>query len=287
MTQRINVLVLTPTLPEKGSHLRECVESVAAARAAAATYGVDIGHLVVVDGPGEIDIPAGPVRIDLSRRHGIATARTYGLRTLNERDLSRRHWVYPLDSDDVIDAEGWEQVLRSRALEAPHGWIATNRVTTDGERRHWWIPQERLYAKHEFAEEWLHPSQIHPNSVFFDLELLLRIGGWAAIPSEEDVAAFLRATSVSAGLALPHVVTRYRIWTEMTIAERGFAHEYPSRQGLIINMVNAMRTADGRAPIAPLDLHHDDDIDPAELLPRAGLFNLFASDSAALKNGET
>lgn len=279
MTARTNVLILTPVLPEKSAHLRECVESVAAARAVSAGYGVDLGHLVVVDGPGTVDVPDDTICIRLNRRYGIATARTYGLRVLGERDPARRHWIYPFDSDDIFDADGWKQVLRTGALTRDYGWIATNRVTTDGERRAWWIPEERHYAKHEFATEWRHPSQIHPNSVIFDLELLLRVGGWPAIPTEEDVAAFLRATSMSDGLALPAVVTRYRIWEQMTIAERGFAHEYPSRQGLIISMVNALRQADGLAPIDPLDLSKDPDIDPRELLPGANSFPLFGPDA--------
>lgn len=278
MQPRSNVMVLTPVLPEKGAHIKECSASVEAVKEMSADYGVDIGHLIVVDGPGTLDTPDTAVVIQLARRYGIATARTYGLRVLNNRDRTRRHWVYPFDSDDILDADGWEQVLKSGTLQRDDlGWIATNRVTTEGEQRSWWIEEERLYRRHEFAPEWQHPSQIHPNSVFFELELLLRMGGWPAIPSEEDVAAFLRATSWSDGIALPAVVTRYRIWEEMTIAEKGFAHEYPSRQRLIISMVNAEREANGLPPIPPLDLSHDSDIDPQELLPGADDYHLFAT----------
>lgn len=271
----INVLMLTPVLPEKGTHLGACAESVDAIRQISRDHGIRIGHLVVVDGDGDIEIPRGSDSVRLSRRFGIATARTYGLRTLNERDLNLRHWVYPLDADDLIDATGWADVLRSSVLRRDAGWVATNRLTTDGARRHWWIDAERHYRKHEFAEEWRHPAQLHPNSVIFDLELLLRLGGWSAIPTEEDVALFLRATSASEGIAIPAVVTRYRIWDQMTIAERELAREYPSRQGLIISMVNALRTADGLAPIGPLDLSGDPDIDPVELTPGANAFRLF------------
>lgn len=207
-----------------------------------ADVGVEIVHTVVVDGKLSDVIPRADVVIELPTHAGTASARNAAL---VQMDYERRTWVYPLDGDDVVDLVGWNKLLDDGVLNDEIGWIGTNRLTVDGARRTAWVEQRREYEKHEFAETWTRPCPIHPNSILARLELLTSLGGWPSLLGNEDLGYLLFLSSAANGVAVPHVVTRYRVWEKQTSTEGWFSEHVEDRIAFLTRAVNCRRQQDG------------------------------------------
>jgi hypothetical protein len=221
-------------------------ESVSAARSAAATLGWDLTWVVVADGPAplpEIDWPQGTILRSLPVHGGTAAARNRGLTGCPPG------WVLPLDADDTIDAEGLVEVLADRATLDQVGWVACNRVLTDGTRTPHWIETPVRWPAGTLEKRWECPFPFHPNSLLARRDLVFAAGGWPATIVNEDLGLCLRLSTLAPGAALTPVVIRYRSRDEQSVAASWYEEAKASAFDFLGAVVNAGRAHRGLVPV--------------------------------------
>lgn len=252
--------LITAAAPGRLQHFAQTCDSVREAVAAAEACGWDLRWHVTVDGPdehGPVALPEGcPADrvLHLPRSFGAGAARTHALAGLDQDGAS---WVYPLDADDVIDAEALVEVLGDAALADPAiGWVATSRRMLDGEKLAYTFAGRRRWERWELVDRWVSPGSFHANSVLVRTGLVLAVGGWPALASYEDLGFLHTVSDLAAGTAVPADLTRYRVWASQSIQAPWWAGQREASQEVLVRAANARRVLAGRpvevvAPPAP------------------------------------
>jgi hypothetical protein len=248
LPNRRTVTILTPVAPRLAAHLPETARSVSATVAAAVPAGFDVHWMVVVDGPGDLppDVPALAEPwarvVRLPFRSGVSAARNIGLAA------ARDGWILPLDGDDELDPGAVLALLQDREL-AVHDWASSNRVLTGGGHTVHWRDTPRRWPAGRLAEEWRAPLQFHPNSVLVQRSLALAVGGWPALPSNEDHLFALLLSEHADGVSTTHAPLRYRRWDRQVTATSDYTADRHVFHDLIVAVVNAARGRQGRTPV--------------------------------------
>lgn len=229
---RTTLSFLTPLRPDRADYLSETAASVAAAKAACAAVGWSCEWVLVSDGPGAVNVPdVVDVHIDLPQRSGTAAARNIAL------VAASGHWVYPLDGDDCIDAQGLAALISHVGYGI--GWVASNRRTLDGEPTAHWHDRPREWRRGMLPQCWTSPFPFHPGSILVARHIALELGGWPALPSNEAIGFALALGAKSSGRFRPEVVTLERHWEGQT--NRGSV--YPQTKHLSLTAIAAMLNA--------------------------------------------
>ena len=241
---RVPVLtLLTPVAERAPQWLGELADDVAELRRRVGREH-RIEWIVCADGASFVTAP-GASATHVGWAGGAAVARTRAL------SVAQGEWVLPMDADDRIDIDGVTAVLAILlGVSSDVGWAGAARVLVDG----WTIEQshvpERQWAIGDLAAHWRSPFAFHPNSIFVRREIALQVGGWPALPVNEDLGFALLVGEAAAGITLPTTVTRYRAWPGQTVAQP----DYPSAKAVafetIAALVNATRRVNGRGAVA-------------------------------------
>lgn len=206
-----------------------------------ALAGLRLEWTTVIDGPGHLPpcIQIADNVIRLPSRSGVSSARNTAL------SAAQAPWVFPLDSDDMVFADGLFS-LYSSAVASGCGWAAGNRLLTGGARTPHWFESSRLWAPGELAEHWSAPFAFHPNSVILMRSAALQVGGWPAVPASEDMGLILALSELSSGLSDPAAVTAYRVWSEQAVADPSYGQAKAQAFSIISARINELRMREGR-----------------------------------------
>lgn len=240
--------VITPVGAGRDEWLDDAANSVQAARAELPS-GWNVEWIVVYDGHTPKRVPEGVDRVvRWSFPAGVSAARNAAL------GYATGAWVFPLDADDRVHPSGLAAALNFvTTLPDDVGWVALSRVFLDGSPTVYTFEHTRAFTAGELAEEWVSPFQFHPNSVLFRRDILLRAGGWPAVPVNEDLGCVLLCSEIAAGQQFPATVTRYRVSEGQMTASLTWNDDRRVAFRVIEKMVNARRAAASRSPIvAPL-----------------------------------
>lgn len=243
---RLKLTVITPVNPARVDYLGEAAESVAATRESIGPTGWDLEWVVAFDGAAiESSRYGADVVVAISKHSGIASSRNIAL------GAATGDWVFPLDADDVLQPAGVAAAVRHAAKAAASiGWIATNRVFLDGARTAHWMPRAENWPAGRLSERWTAPFPFHPNSVLGRMSTARRIGGWPALPVNEDLAWALAMSEVSDGESITDVTLRYRVWPGQEVSGSGYVHDKQLAFNAIERSIGALRHSLGRAPIS-------------------------------------
>lgn len=238
------VSVITACLPSAADHLEKAAESIREAK-----EHLDLEWLLVFDGPGEVEAPLGADRvITMPRQRGVSVARNFAL------SYSSSPLLTNLDADDEL---AWEGLLAAveRLEENPQlGWLALNRVLTDGSKTVHWHGQ-RSWALGEVAETWSAPMAFHSNTLLMRTAHVKRVGGWPALPACQDLGLCLLLSELSPGESMGQVLIRYRAWEGQNTASASFREEQAHAYKFIEESISLVRLEQGRLPIlAPVPL---------------------------------
>ncbi|HEY6234336.1 MAG TPA: glycosyltransferase family A protein [Candidatus Elarobacter sp.] len=234
-------------LPARAEYLTETAAAVSRCRVAAARAGWGLEWVVVVDGPGAVPAVACDQLTRLPERVGIASARNVALAN------AAGGWIAPLDGDDVFDEAGFTALLAVLDRNRELSWLSGNRLLMDGRRTAHWNAKSTPWPAGTLADSWSSPFPFHPNCLLVRTDLALRVGGWPAVPVNEDMAFALLVAEEAAGASDVPVLTHYRVWDRQETARR----TYPALRVLsfpvIAGLLNERRRTRGRPSVdAPL-----------------------------------
>ena len=227
---------LTAVLPERAQYISETACSIQRAKTVVQQAGWTLNWIVVIDGPGEV---ASQYLTDqvvrLPARQGISAARNVGL------SKAESHWVFPLDSDDLLDADGLLKLLKTSSNEQNLVWLGANRLLLDGHRTAHWNRDPQRWTPGELATQWSAPFAFHPNSVIVNRNAALSVGGWPAVGVNEDLALVLLLSEIGDGGFDPAVLTHYRVWEKQEISASDYEEKKKIAFCVIQALVNARR----------------------------------------------
>ena len=208
--------IITAAHPQRLDHFDAAAASVARLRDQAE---LAVEWIVCMDGPAP-SVTGPDIVLALPAHRGQSTARNWAL-TYARGDL-----VHPLDADDEIVADGLIKACETLCADDGLGWVAGHRVDQHGERLWFPLTEDRDFAAGEqrlFLSEWVAP--FHYNSIVARRSLMLAAGGWAAVPTGEDLAMVVALNRLSAGRFIADVLGVYRIWERQVTKTREFKHE--------------------------------------------------------------
>ena len=236
--------LITAVLPSMAQHIGETDASVGAAKELFQGSDWQLEWIVTVDGPGDMPVlPNADLVQTLPKKSGVSAARNYALASVTGE------WIAPLDGDDTIEAEGALAIVQTIGPDEPAQWIGANRVHMDGSKTRHWNDQIAHWYPGEFVELWRTPFYFHPNSVLVRRECALAVGGWPALPCNEDVGFVLALSENGQGRFTTLVFNHYRIWDQQTIADPQYIEFKKIALSITEKTINAMRSRVGRTPI--------------------------------------
>jgi len=157
-------------------------------------------------------------------------------------------WVFRLDGDDVVDVEGWLELIIDPAFGA-YSWHPTNLQLIDGRKTAHWFSSTRIWARHEPEENWTVPFQFHPGNMVVETSLMFRVGGWPAVAVNEDIGLCFAVSAECPGASIPACTLLYRAWPGQTVADVNYP-TYKAEAFRVLELsVNARRAHDGMPPI--------------------------------------
>lgn len=237
------ITVLTAVLPARAEYLNEAADAVERCRAAATAAGWGFEWVVVVDGPGMVPAVACDQLTRLPQRTGIACARNIGLAK------AKGGWVTPLDADDVLDERGLTALLMTLDRNRGLSWLAGNRLLMDGRRTAHWNAEPRYWPAGALADSWTSPFPFHPNCLLVQTDVALRIGGWPAVPVNEDMGFALLVAEEAPGASNVPVLTHYRVWDRQETARPAYPALKEFAFPVIAKLLNERRHARGRSSV--------------------------------------
>lgn len=233
---------MTSTYPATSRYLSEAAESV---QALSDEFPDFLAWILVVDGPGDVNIPALPAGTTVLRtgpHRGLPVSRNTALAHV------KTDWLMPLDHDDVVCVDGvlalWQQ-----AHMTSFDWLAGNVQILDiGPSPHY-SSTRRSFGVRELEENWTAPFAFYPNAVFMRTDAVLRAGGWPGLSSSEDLGLILRLNSSSAGAFFPETLFHYRVWPEQMTQGNGYSAVKADNFSVLEKMINARRAEANLEPI--------------------------------------
>lgn len=236
------ISVLTPTHRPQRDYLMQCAASVLSQQL---PPGWDLEWMLLQDGsPGvitrlldQLDLEGIWDSQDPHRRimiganphqMGAAVSRNL-LLGLCSGELVRAH-----DHDDILTPGALAADIECHLAHPGLAWCAspTTNLMDDGSLDGWADPPEGPIRRGQLARWWIerdHIIPIHPASVCARREVLLAVGGWAALPPmTEDVGLVVPLNMRFDGWFHNHLGLQYRIWDHQTSAD--LTEDDPVRQ---------------------------------------------------------
>jgi len=204
---------------------------------------MSVQWIVIWDGLAACELPEASDTIEAGRHVGIACARNLGISHI------QAPFVAILDADDLVVPSGCQTAAQALQSDASIGWVGLNRTFIDETPTRHWRDDPQTFRAGELATSWTAPFVFHPNSVMMRTSLLCQIGGWPAIPTNEDLGMVLVASEHMGGTFLPDVITRYRVWEKQEVSQHTYELAKMLSFSYIEVVVNAVRESLGRAPI--------------------------------------
>ncbi|TDX84954.1 glycosyltransferase [Amycolatopsis arida] len=189
-----------------------------------------------------------------SGRHGrAATARTLALAQVTGE------LVRTLDADDLLTEGALYRDVATMVAHPELGWCVSPAVdllpdgaTVPGPRdpKPGPLPPGVLAAGQELGE-----LPVVGTTLCARTELVRALGGWQALPADEDVALMLAAEAVAPGWMLSEPGLIYRKWPGQSTADTGHLHpaEKAARRRAMLDRVRALRATEWRWSPRPVD----------------------------------
>jgi glycosyltransferase involved in cell wall biosynthesis len=233
----MKISIITTTLPSRSQYLTELSLSVDKLKNTINQDLFSIEWVVIQDGKGEIPLLKNiDKHIILESQKGISIARNVGL------SQSTGDWVMPVDADDTINVSGVISIISKIIIEQDaFGWFSANRLLMSGEKTPHWNDTSKIYEKGTLSECWTAPFPFHPNSIIVNRSCALKIGGWPATLTIEDMAFSLMLSENFRGSLQVDVITNYRIWEEQEVSSSQYLTNKPIAMNMIENIINANR----------------------------------------------
>jgi glycosyltransferase involved in cell wall biosynthesis len=241
------ISVLTPVGESNTEFLFELAEDIQSLKS---IIGYELVEWVVVlDGfeePTEIGLLPIDRLVLLPIHGGPAAARNLALSSASNE------WIIPADSDDRFNAYEVAQVLAELG-KTNDDWVGFSRTLLDGKPTPHTVKIGIRLEAGVLATKWTSPLMFHPNSIIVRRSAANRVGGWPALPVNEDLAFVLRISEDSGGNVLTNKVTLYRRWERQLLSMRNYPEGKAAAFLVIESFLNAYRRSRGRDPImAPL-----------------------------------
>jgi len=188
----------------------------------------DVEHLIALDGASLDQLPNRSVTraskiVTLGRSYGPAVAKNAAL------IYSTCPFVMPIDADDVMAPGAVELVANEVEIYGDElGWVAQGSA-------------QREYRAKELDDYWpIRGNMWSPNVVVYRRLVVEQVGGYRALPVDEDLDLLLRASRVSAGAMVPSGLV---IRTER---RDSFSAEVLKDHGDLFNLARGWRRVDDK-----------------------------------------
>lgn len=235
--------VITPVGPGSERWLPEAAQSIEDARVSIRDLG-ELEWAICWDGTDATDVVGANVQVAWTNQSGVAAARNAALAHASGE------WVFPLDADDLLEPDGIRLLLDVCLSRSDIQWAGANRILVDGAKTPHWFEAERTFPVGSLAQDWRAPFPFHPNTLLVRRELLSRVGGWPALPVNEDLGLALALSEEAAGISVPITVMRYRPWKGQLTNDGAYVDNKRMAFSVIASQLNARRNFASRTPIA-------------------------------------
>ncbi|MHB8263686.1 MAG: hypothetical protein ACYDGY_08060 [Acidimicrobiales bacterium] len=240
--------IITGVSPGRASRLPATAASIEVLQEHIGRAGWSVNWIVVVDGPGLMNGLSWPAGTKLERLAGKC-----GTAACINRALALCHpsWVLILQAGDELLVSGMLDLLQEPAL-ARASWAAANmRITSRGTVVTDTTVAPKRWEAHQLAQSWSVPFAFHPAALVVRSSLILEVGGWPALPANEDLAAALYVSELG-----PGIVTAYRIISRelQRTTKRGISRELALREdafATITAVLNARRAGSQHSGVTP------------------------------------
>ena len=240
--------IITGISPGKTARLADTIVSVEELYRKIDSVGWSLSWTVVMDGPGVANGMNWPACTKIER-----LAAKSGSASCINRALALCHpsWVMVLQPTDSILVDGMLEFLSEPALPRVE-WAAANlKLTARGQFVTYTSVTPKRYAVHTLARNWSVPFPFHPAALIMRSSALLQIGGWPALPDNEELAVALYVSELG-----PGVVTAYRVMSRemQRTTKRGKARDMALREdsfAVITAVLNARRAGTQNPGVTP------------------------------------
>lgn len=151
------------------------------------------------------------ILIRTPERWGVAGARNQALVNCSG------NYVFPLDADDLLAQDGVIAAVKFIESHEKHGWVSGNRLYLNRKKTPHWVDSCKRWDIESVSKAWTVPFPFHPNCLIIKTGTALSVGGWPALPANEDLALLFAVNRVSSGVSLNYVLTYYREHPNQTI----------------------------------------------------------------------
>lgn len=244
------ISVVTPALRPDPGLLRAAGASLAAQEDAPPFEWVVLAQDDPKDVAGKVVADCSfPVRL-FRHRDALGQALARNIASL----ASSAEWVCPLDADDELPPSALATLYRAASRSMATGYVvgAGDTFGAATSTRTWHLPLApgavRVGALAEITRSSGYLPSI-PVAGLYRRALLERVGGWPALPRDEDTYVKLATSSLSPGWAVDEVVYRYRrdVAGQITASEHFESLQVPSRRALV--RLHASVVHGGAAPV--------------------------------------
>ena len=191
--------------------------------------------------------------------NAICSKRTFPTRVISFREalgpsLARNiallgaegHWICPLDSDDELPATTLRDLGSAANADGSTAWVVGSGVTFGSKHPDQvWVPElpEGRVEKGLLADSTRLSGYLPsiPVAGLYRRDVLERVGGWPALPRDEDSYVKLAVSSIAPGRCIPSVTYRYRrdVPHQLTTGPRFEAQQEPSRR-LLLSLLSSV-----------------------------------------------
>lgn len=236
--------IITSVLPERSEHLPETVASVKEILKRP-PKGWKVRWRIGVDGPEAIPAIDHPY-MRFTRPMGASRVRN-ALAQGSDAD-----YLLNLDGDDLIDPMGVRTMLEDQGIQE-YRWVSANLLLINGAETSHWVSREREWKAGELAGAWVSPFPFHPGTLLMERELVVEVGGWPDMETNEDLALTLLLSERASGFSTTYPILRYRIWEAQTTSRQKYARQKMAAFRKTELIINQERVKQGRHEVvAPI-----------------------------------
>jgi len=245
------ISIITPALRPDRTYLRAAAQSIEqqinAPEVEWVVLAQDDADGVAASVLSEVSFPTQLITND--RPLGVAAAR-------NICRLAARHpWIFPLDADDELPPNALEVVAAAAASSTRPSWVigSGETFTNQASLATWPAPHAAGPIRRGALVDLTTTLGYLPTITLAGLyraSLLDRIGGWPALPRDEDTFVKLAVSALADGYVVDESIYRYRRHGEgQTTFDPAFEHlQVPSRTAVV-----ELLTTVSQADATPID----------------------------------
>lgn len=239
--------ILTPCSPTSLCYINEAEASVEELRAKAS---FPVEWVVCLD---DATMPPPHLSCEVStatpEKWGVAAARNQALVNCTGE------YIVPLDADDILKPDGVIKIVDFLATNDKYGWASGNRLYVDETKTPHWMATNSEWKIGSLGDSWTSPFPFHPNCLVVRTNIALTVGGWPALPTNEDLAFVLALNQTSAGFSLTEVLLLYRRHNRQTISSPIYLENKELAFNYIQRIENTRRMNKGKKKIKSPIIH--------------------------------